>query len=55
MECGDAREVHDFSLLLGYGCDGICPYVAYEALARMNYDGEIEKRSKQTFDNEELF
>jgi len=55
VECGDAREVHDFALLLGYGCDAVCPYVAYEALARMNYDGEIEKRSKQTFDDEELF
>lgn len=55
LECGDAREVHDFSLLLGYGADGVCPYVAYEALARMNFDGEVERRSKEAFADEELF
>ena len=30
VECGDAREVHDMATLLGYGADGICPYVGYE-------------------------
>ena len=35
VECGDAREVHDFSTLLGFGVDGVCPYLAYEALARI--------------------
>eukprot|EP01038_Epipyxis_sp_PR26KG_P009535 gene9535-12843_t len=54
-ECGDAKEVHDFATLLGFGADGICPYVAYEALARMNIDGTIFARSKQQFDNNEIF
>ena len=55
LECGDAREVHDFSVLLGYGADGICPYVAYESLARMNHDGDVLTRSSQSFTDEELF
>jgi glutamate synthase (NADPH/NADH) len=55
VECGDAREVHDFSLLLGFGADGVCPYLAYEALARMNSSGTIFARSSQPFTDEELF
>ena len=54
-ESGDVREVHDFATLFGYGCDGVCPYVAYEGLAKMNNDGLIESISKQEFDDEELF
>ncbi len=37
VECGDAREVHHFALLLGYGAGAINPYVAFESL-----DGMIE-------------
>ena len=43
-ESGDAREVHDFATLFGYGCDGVCPYVAYEGMSKMNEDGLIERR-----------
>jgi glutamate synthase (ferredoxin) len=32
IECGDAREVHHFALLLGYGAGTINPYVAFETL-----------------------
>jgi hypothetical protein len=52
LECGDAREVHDFATLLGFGADGICPYMAYEALANMNKEGVIAARAKQTFTDE---
>jgi glutamate synthase (NADPH/NADH) len=38
-EWGDAREVHDFATLFVFGCDGVCPYVAYEALCKMITDG----------------
>eukprot|EP00981_Chlorochromonas_danica_P010245 scaffold3058_cov165-Ochromonas_danica.AAC.36 len=55
VECGDAREVHDFSTLLGFGADGICPFMAYEALAEMNASGVITARSNQEFTNDELF
>ncbi|MEA2629824.1 MAG: glutamate synthase large chain, partial [Chloroflexota bacterium] len=35
IECGDAREVHHFALLLGYGAGSINPYVAFETLDDM--------------------
>jgi len=54
-EAGDAREVHDFATLLGYGADGVCPYVAYEALAKMNAEGQILARAKQEYTEDELF
>jgi len=53
-EAGDAREVHDFASLLGFGADGICPYVAYEALLKMNRDGLIEAKVRQAVEDEQL-
>jgi len=38
LESGDAREVHHFSLLVGYGASAINPYVAFETL-----DGMIQE------------
>jgi glutamate synthase (NADPH/NADH) large chain len=35
LESGEPRSVHHFCTLLGYGADGINPYIAYEALAEM--------------------
>ena len=32
VETGEARKVHHHCLLVGYGADGINPYVAFEAL-----------------------
>mmetsp|Transcript_16893 Transcript_16893/g.23901 ORF Transcript_16893/g.23901 Transcript_16893/m.23901 type:complete len:1563 (+) Transcript_16893:75-4763(+) len=55
VEAGDAREVHDMATLIGYGADAISPWVAYEALAKMNSDGQVFAKAKQSFANEELF
>lgn len=33
VETGEAREVHHFALLLGFGANAINPYLAYETLA----------------------
>ena len=54
-ETGEAREVHDFATLLGFGADGVCPYLAYEVFAKMNAEGVITARSNQQFTDEELF
>jgi len=54
-EAGDAREVHDFATIMGFGCDGVCPHLAYESLAALNANGTIAARSRMTFDDEELF
>jgi glutamate synthase (NADPH) large chain len=42
VECGDAREVHHFALLLGYGAGTINPYVAFETLDQMIREGWIK-------------
>ena len=41
VETGEAREVHHFCLLSGYGADAYCPYLAYEALYRLREDGVL--------------
>ncbi len=41
IECGDAREVHHFALLLGYGAGTINPYVAFETLDDLIRSGWI--------------
>lgn len=54
-ECGDAKEVHDFCTLLGFGADGINPYMAEEALKKMNEEGLLKAHSKKEMRSEEAF
>lgn len=53
-EAGDAKEVHDFATIFGFGCDGVCPYMAYEAICKMNEEGMVEAKAKEEFTNEEV-
>jgi len=39
LETGEAREVHHFSLLIGYGVSAINPYVAFESIDDMIREG----------------
>jgi len=39
IETGEAREVHHFCLLIGYGAGAINPYVAFETIADMHKEG----------------
>jgi glutamate synthase (ferredoxin) len=41
LETGEAREVHHFSLLIGYGCSAINPYVAFETVDDMIREGVL--------------
>lgn len=41
VETGEAREVHHFCLLAGYGADAVNPYMAFEALWQLQDDGEL--------------
>ncbi|MCC2667773.1 MAG: glutamate synthase family protein [Armatimonadetes bacterium] len=43
VESGDAREVHHFCLLLGYGAGAINPYVAFESLDDMIRQGLLKE------------
>ncbi|MDH3707522.1 MAG: glutamate synthase subunit alpha, partial [Acidimicrobiia bacterium] len=38
VESGDMREVHHLSLLLGYGADAVCPYLAFDSIDAMLVD-----------------
>ncbi|MCR9292709.1 MAG: glutamate synthase large subunit [bacterium] len=42
LESGEAREVHHFCLLVGYGVDAINPYLAFEALWQARRDGLVD-------------
>ncbi len=43
VETGEAREVHHHCLLVGFGADGINPYLAFEALWQARADGLIDE------------
>ncbi len=38
IETGEARRVHDFCLLAGYGAEAINPYLAFDTLTSLVYD-----------------
>ncbi len=42
LESGEPREVHHFSVLLGYGADVINPYLAIDTIGEMCEDGELD-------------
>ncbi|MGE9297247.1 MAG: glutamate synthase large subunit, partial [Puniceicoccales bacterium] len=42
LESGEAREVHHFATLLGYGADAINPYMAFESLHKMIQDDMLD-------------
>ena len=43
VESAEAREVHQHCLLVGYGADGINPYLAFEALWQARRDGLVDE------------
>ncbi|MFN7922848.1 MAG: glutamate synthase large subunit [Bryobacteraceae bacterium] len=48
VESGEPREVHHFSLLIGYGASAVNPYLAIETLEDMHRQGLLPK--DMTFD-----
>jgi glutamate synthase (ferredoxin) len=48
LESGEPREVHHFSLLIGYGCSAINPYVAFETLDDMIRQGLLKGMDHKT-------
>ena len=53
VETAEAREVHHMCVLVGYGADAICPYLAIECIVKMNREGLIRKQmtDQQLIDN----
>ncbi|MEM6707146.1 MAG: glutamate synthase central domain-containing protein, partial [Pseudomonadota bacterium] len=50
LETGEAREVHHHCLLIGYGCDAINPYLAFEALWDAYREGRLDDAPHITSD-----
>ncbi len=42
LETGEAREVHHFSTLIGYGADAINPYMAFDSIHQMITDQMLD-------------
>jgi glutamate synthase (NADH) len=42
IETAEAREVHHLCVLVGYGADAICPYLALESLARLQRENALK-------------
>ncbi|KAJ3199676.1 glutamate synthase [NADH], partial [Entophlyctis luteolus] len=51
VETGEARQVHQFCILVGYGADAIYPYLSFELIAKLKRDNII----KSTYPVEKLF
>ncbi|HET6246536.1 MAG TPA: glutamate synthase large subunit [Tepidisphaeraceae bacterium] len=53
IETGEAREVHHFCLLIGYGAGAVNPYVAFETLADMHREEMLRditlEKAKQNY------
>ena len=47
VETGEAREVHHFCVLAGYGAEGINPYLAFESLEALRTSGELDLPSEK--------
>lgn len=43
VETAEAREVHHFCVLLGYGVDAICPYLAMEAMMKLHRERAVHE------------
>jgi len=48
LETGEAREVHHFALLIGYGCSAVNPYLAFETIDGMIKDGLLPDTEHKT-------
>ena len=49
LETGEAREVHHFALLIGYGAGAVNPYLAFESIEDMIAQGELQAMEADRF------
>ncbi|KAL7254285.1 hypothetical protein ACSBR1_008647 [Camellia fascicularis] len=49
VESAEPREVHHFCTLVGFGADAICPYLAIDAIWRLQVDGKIPPKASGEF------
>jgi len=53
VETGEAREVHHFALLVGYGATAINPYLAFQTIQEMVYQGMLPSQDGNKHADEE--
>eukprot|EP00268_Persea_americana_P009508 TRINITY_DN1380_c0_g1_i7.p1 TRINITY_DN1380_c0_g1~~TRINITY_DN1380_c0_g1_i7.p1 ORF type:complete len:753 (-),score=201.19 TRINITY_DN1380_c0_g1_i7:3828-6086(-) len=53
VESAEPREVHHFCTLVGFGADAICPYLAVEAIWRLQIDGKVPPKANGEFHSKE--
>jgi glutamate synthase (NADPH/NADH) large chain len=51
VETGEAREVHHFCVLAGYGAEAINPYLAFETLEALLVQNKLPLKSEQLYKN----
>ncbi len=47
VEAGDVREVFHYALHLAFGCDAICPYVAFATVRTLAENGSLDNTSPE--------
>ncbi|XP_051142950.1 glutamate synthase 1 [NADH], chloroplastic-like isoform X2 [Andrographis paniculata] len=53
VESAEPREVHHFCTLVGFGADAVCPYLAIEAIWRLQMDGKVSPKADGEFHTKE--
>ncbi|MDR2355296.1 MAG: glutamate synthase large subunit [Clostridiales Family XIII bacterium] len=51
VDTGEAREAHHLALLVGFGANAVCPWLAYRSLARMAEERRLLADAKEARDN----
>ncbi len=51
VETGEAREVHHFCVLAGYGAEAVNPYLAFETLEALRRKGEVPLSEAEVYKN----
>lgn len=51
VETGEISEVHHICVILGYGADAICPYLAFELAGALRDEGVID----QSFSDQQIY
>ena len=51
VETGEAREVHHFCVLAGYGAEAINPYMAFEMLEQVRLENKLPLNTEETQKN----
>ena len=51
MFTGEAREVHQICVLVGYGADAICPYMVFEIAQMLREENVIDVNDQTAYEN----